>query len=213
MRLPRVGPRRRGGTGCGARPRRSGALRAPDCSALLGRAARRGNSLRSFVATLRQSRRVRQRSTRCAATGPACRPRRLARRARVRRDSCSSELGCAARRLPRAPQPAPPRLRLERVGASEKPALPALGEKGRRRGRRRAWEAPSSAGGRAARAARFVNLTRRDCLSAATKERREFPRRALCPSSAGESGSRSEPDRRGRAPPPAPPALRCRLND
>ena len=120
---------------------------------------------------------------------------------------------CAARRLPRAPQPAPPRLRLERVGASEKPALPALGKKGRRRGRRRAWEAPSSAGGGAARAARFVNLTRRDCLSVATKERSEFPRRALPPSSAGESGSRSEPDRRGRAPPPTPPALRCRLND
>ena len=54
-----VGARRRGGAGCGARPRRSASLREPDCSALLGRAARRGNSLRSFVATLRQSRRVR----------------------------------------------------------------------------------------------------------------------------------------------------------
>src|SRR5213079_578093 len=43
-----------------------------NCSALLGREARRGNSLRSFVATLKQSRRVRQRSTRFA--GAAARP-------------------------------------------------------------------------------------------------------------------------------------------
>ena len=117
---------------------------------------------------------------------------------------------CAARRLPRAPQPAPPRLRHEGL-APAKPARSRL-KKGRRRGRRRAWEAPSSAGGRAARAARFVHLTRRDCLSAATKERSEFPRRALAPSSTGELLTQ-EPDRRGRAPPPAPPALRCRLDD
>src|SRR5205085_2360650 len=35
------------------------AFREPDCPALLGGRARRGNSLRSFVATLKQSRRVR----------------------------------------------------------------------------------------------------------------------------------------------------------
>ena len=161
--------RRRGGAGFGARPRRSASLREADCSALLGRAARRGNSLRSFVATLRQSRRVRQRSTRCARAAP--RPALL-----------------DASHAPRSPRPRA--FDTSGLARAKNRRLCALGKKGRRRGRRRAWEAPSSAGGRAARAARFVNLTRRDCLSVATKERSEFPRRALPPSSTGESGSR-----------------------
>ena len=56
------------------------------------------------------------------------------------------------------------------------------------------------------------HLTRRDCLSVATKERSEFPRRAARPSSAEQSASRSEADRRGRAPQPAPPRLRHPTN-
>ena len=114
----------------------------------------------------------------------------------LRSDSCGKSDHEARSRAPTpalrfsSPQKSPPAgsaCREITPAAVLRPNTTSGSAKARPGRRRRASEAPRSAGLVAARAARIVFLTRRGCLNAARRERSEFGDGATRPSIAGES--------------------------